>query len=82
VRLEGQGQISARKGLAVLGKEVEWTMGKERYAVVAKNEVEIDGLGSFGSRVQPHLLLFTTRHLVRSYYLLGEAGGVLLRSQV
>jgi hypothetical protein len=57
-------------------------MGKERYAVVAKNEVEIDGLGSFGSRVQPHLLLFTTRYRIRACYLLSEAGGVLLWSQV
>jgi hypothetical protein len=56
-------------------------MGKERYAVVAKNEVEIDGLGSFESRVQPHLSLFTARHRTWVCHLLGEAGGVLLRSQ-
>jgi hypothetical protein len=37
-------------------------MRKGRYAIVAKKEVEIVGLGGFESRVQPHLLPFTAQY--------------------
>lgn len=43
-------------------------MGKGRYAIVAKKEVEIVSLGSFESRVRPHLLPYTAQYSAQTDY--------------